>query len=132
MILSVFFFVKQKTAYEMRISDWSSDVCSSDLTTGPALRRELRTGLPSAVDAPAAGRARRSVLFRPRRYGGEYPQAPLRHPSAIRALWRHLPVVACARGGRGAGAHTRPDRRDARWRALCQHGDGAGEGIRAE
>src|SRR3546814_15436231 len=28
-----FFFFKQKTAYEMRISDWSSDVCSSDLTT---------------------------------------------------------------------------------------------------
>src|SRR3546814_5658489 len=26
-----FFFFKQKTAYEMRISDWSSDVCSSDL-----------------------------------------------------------------------------------------------------
>src|SRR3546814_7182843 len=29
-----FFFFKQKTAYEMRISDWSSDVCSSDLLTG--------------------------------------------------------------------------------------------------
>src|SRR3546814_3236810 len=29
--LWVFFFFKQKTAYEMRISDWSSDVCSSDL-----------------------------------------------------------------------------------------------------
>src|SRR3546814_7071720 len=29
--VSVFFFFKQKTAYEMRISDWSSDVCSSDL-----------------------------------------------------------------------------------------------------
>src|SRR3546814_10574404 len=28
---SIFFFFKQKTAYEMRISDWSSDVCSSDL-----------------------------------------------------------------------------------------------------
>src|SRR3546814_3578785 len=27
-----FFFYKQKTAYEMRISDWSSDVCSSDLS----------------------------------------------------------------------------------------------------
>src|SRR3546814_9445919 len=27
----MFFFFKQKTAYEMRISDWSSDVCSSDL-----------------------------------------------------------------------------------------------------
>src|SRR3546814_1069659 len=31
MLFAVFFFVKQKTAYEMRISDWSSDVCSSDL-----------------------------------------------------------------------------------------------------
>src|SRR3546814_5719720 len=30
-MLCVFFFFKQKTAYEMRISDWSSDVCSSDL-----------------------------------------------------------------------------------------------------
>src|SRR3546814_10805230 len=30
-VLSYFFFFKQKTAYEMRISDWSSDVCSSDL-----------------------------------------------------------------------------------------------------
>src|SRR3546814_3159135 len=29
----LFFFFKQKTAYEMRISDWSSDVCSSDLFT---------------------------------------------------------------------------------------------------
>src|SRR3546814_4839756 len=28
----MFFFFKQKTAYEMRISDWSSDVCSSDLS----------------------------------------------------------------------------------------------------
>src|SRR3546814_6458734 len=31
----VFFFCKQKTAYEMRISDWSSDVCSSDLKAEP-------------------------------------------------------------------------------------------------
>src|SRR3546814_3086950 len=33
MIGEKFFFFKQKTAYEMRISDWSSDVCSSDLAT---------------------------------------------------------------------------------------------------
>src|SRR3546814_1118247 len=32
-----FFFFKQKTAYEMRISDWSSDVCSSDLNEGELL-----------------------------------------------------------------------------------------------
>src|SRR3546814_4539359 len=31
LVVFVFFFFKQKTAYEMRISDWSSDVCSSDL-----------------------------------------------------------------------------------------------------
>src|SRR3546814_2872041 len=36
-IHSVFFF-KQKTAYEMRISDWSSDVCSSDLPAGAGAR----------------------------------------------------------------------------------------------
>src|SRR3546814_6791600 len=33
LIMFIFFFFKQKTAYEMRISDWSSDVCSSDLST---------------------------------------------------------------------------------------------------
>src|SRR3546814_11832499 len=33
----LFFFFKQKTAYEVRISDWSSDVCSSDLRLGDAV-----------------------------------------------------------------------------------------------
>src|SRR3546814_4519960 len=37
MVTSVFFF-KQKTAYELRISDWSSDVCSSDLVEAEAAR----------------------------------------------------------------------------------------------
>src|SRR3546814_20856055 len=36
----VFFFFKQKTAYELRISDWSSDVCSSDLLGGCIVRGE--------------------------------------------------------------------------------------------
>src|SRR3546814_1415412 len=36
------FFFKQKTAYEMRISDWSSDVCSSDLSTRPEAGRRSR------------------------------------------------------------------------------------------
>src|SRR3546814_9864322 len=35
----IFFFFKQKTAYEMRISDWSSDVCSSDLVALPVSHR---------------------------------------------------------------------------------------------
>src|SRR3546814_18325543 len=37
----VLFFFKQKTAYEMRISDWSSDVCSSDLSKTPQRPPEL-------------------------------------------------------------------------------------------
>src|SRR3546814_16328600 len=36
-----FFFFKQKTAYEMRISDWSSDVCSSDFARGAGLAQYL-------------------------------------------------------------------------------------------
>src|SRR3546814_1353067 len=49
----LFFFFKQKTAYEMRISDWSSDVCSSDLLSG---------GLDSSLVAACAARfARRRV-----------------------------------------------------------------------
>src|SRR3546814_2362567 len=37
----VFFFFKQKTAYEVRISDWSSDVCSSDLISRTGLLADL-------------------------------------------------------------------------------------------
>src|SRR3546814_1036314 len=43
-----FFFFKQKTAYELRISDWSSDVCSSDLPGGAA-----HAAIGCAVDALA-------------------------------------------------------------------------------
>src|SRR3546814_5144757 len=42
----LFFFFKQKTAYEMRISDWSSDVCSSDLT--------IRDGIDYGKQRPLA------------------------------------------------------------------------------
>src|SRR3546814_808963 len=38
----MFLFVKQKTAYEMRISDWSSDVCSSDLSIGAARKPKVQ------------------------------------------------------------------------------------------
>src|SRR3546814_3870060 len=39
---SYVFFFKQKTAYEMRISDWSSDVCSSDLPSVARERQQVR------------------------------------------------------------------------------------------
>src|SRR3546814_6842074 len=50
-VVFCFFFFKQKTAYEMRISDWSSDVCSSDLEQlGPGRRAgHLAAGADSAA-----------------------------------------------------------------------------------
>src|SRR3546814_13805975 len=47
LLLSLLFFFKQKTAYELRISDWSSDVCSSDLKESARKVRRLtrRTGV---------------------------------------------------------------------------------------
>src|SRR3546814_9324289 len=58
-IIDVLFFFKQKTAYDMRISDWSSDVCSSDLprflygsasrscSTSPASENQSRSSVQS-------------------------------------------------------------------------------------
>src|SRR3546814_395379 len=42
------FFFKQKTAYEMRISDWSSDVCSSDLPTGGEVPGNVQGNRPAS------------------------------------------------------------------------------------
>src|SRR3546814_9646564 len=58
--MCIFFFFKQKTADEMRISDWSSDVCSSDLS----LRLKAESGAFRQACDPhsgAAGRSRRCV-----------------------------------------------------------------------
>src|SRR3546814_7080757 len=53
----IFFFFKQKTAYEMRISDWSSDVCSSDL--GAAMtKRESYASPGTAMRRNGAGDVR--------------------------------------------------------------------------
>src|SRR3546814_13489077 len=48
----LFFCLKQKTAYEMRISDWSSDVCSSDLL---AAFQQRQVGVDLAEEEPGAG-----------------------------------------------------------------------------
>src|SRR3546814_7993742 len=51
---SYFFFFKRKTAYEMRISDWSSDVCSSDLLLHAADRGGHLTGEDGEREIPRA------------------------------------------------------------------------------
>src|SRR3546814_7598715 len=56
-VILFFFFFKQKTAYEMRISDWSSDVCSSDLVLAKfkKLAENLQSNLISAQENAQAG-----------------------------------------------------------------------------
>src|SRR3546814_17360722 len=53
-LIHVFFFYKQKTAYEVRISDWSSDVCSSDLPPGRCAIDACRPNQATSGPAPAA------------------------------------------------------------------------------
>src|SRR3546814_4378564 len=77
----VLFFFKQKTAYELRISDWSADVCSSDLLVERALQVLRRLGI-----APVA------VL----REGDELQVDPVLHRLAHfqKGLYGQEPVVA--------------------------------------
>src|SRR3546814_2217421 len=86
-----FFFFKQKTAYEMRISDWSSDVCSSDLierAADPALVAGINEGLaPCFAATPLC----EGNFYGPRtnRFG-----ALLRRSPAMAQLVMHEQVLA--------------------------------------
>src|SRR3546814_16479627 len=86
-----FFFFKQKTAYELRISDWSSDVCSSDLA--------------DAAVRPAA---------RDHRGRGVEEQRPGRRAAAAGQCVRELvhPVPCRGAAARGAEGNRRAARRD--------------------
>src|SRR3546814_9629385 len=53
--VSFCFFFKQKTAYELRISDWSSDVCSSDLQSRGVGVRALVAAIPCCEGALSVG-----------------------------------------------------------------------------
>src|SRR3546814_8668094 len=85
-VVRSFFFFKQKTAYEMRISDWSSDVCSSDL------RARWQSHRLQARGRGQGGRDRRLLVDRmarqanPRRGHGQDHGRPhnARHADALR------------------------------------------------
>src|SRR3546814_17395312 len=70
LIYLLIFFIKQKTAYEMRISDWSSDVCSSDLSGSQPYAGPVRLVAELVSDQPhtflGIGADVRRVLERPR------------------------------------------------------------------
>src|SRR3546814_14745233 len=72
-----FFFFKQKTAYEMLISDWSSDVCSSDLLADaersggqPREGDALRLGAEASWEIDLFGRVRRGIEAAEAEVGG--------------------------------------------------------------
>src|SRR3546814_1715116 len=109
----MFFFFKQKTAYEMRISDWSSDVCSSDLPdrqepwagkdgracrrTRPRPRRRpvLRRGQGSArCEARRAGAHARRRATRPHR-SEQVRNRSEEHTSELQSLMRISYAVFC-------------------------------------
>src|SRR3546814_2581391 len=86
LLLYYFFFFKQKTAYEMRISDWSSDVCSSDLDRDRGVHAGHQVGdrhtdlhrlaLRLAGQAHhAAHRLDQGVVAGPRRIRASLPEA---------------------------------------------------------
>src|SRR3546814_18790447 len=88
-----FFFLKQKTAYERRISDWSSDVCSSDLgcprpaCPSPARYDRSRPDLPGPVCTQSGER-----LGRRHEPGACLPPHPLAFRLAGQVLDRRLAV----------------------------------------
>src|SRR3546814_7524212 len=87
MVFVFVFFFKQKTAYEMRISDWSSDVCSSDL--------QDRQGNPRAPDLPG-------------RRGPRLPDAGAQGGHPVRR--RGAPITPCSaqlKPGRSGSLPTR-------------------------
>src|SRR3546814_7342033 len=73
----IFFFFKQKTAYEMRISDWSSDVCSSDLILSSVGTTRTSRGAGALVYGEASALARGDEGGQRQRYSAD-PQ-PRRH-----------------------------------------------------
>src|SRR3546814_8217460 len=93
-MLFSFFFFKQKTAYEMRISDWSSDVCSSDLLKAMHIdyQRRARGALRATATLSPAQRARiaadeKGELVVPVQVEDESGEAPI----AATMTWAWVP-----------------------------------------
>src|SRR3546814_7518660 len=76
----LFFFFKQKTAYEMRISDWSSDVCSSDL--------DAAGQFPAPPDRPLWRQDAGTRAGLSRSLDGGVPQEPAGRPLGVRGRAR--------------------------------------------
>src|SRR3546814_9845540 len=91
-----FVFVKQKSAYELRISDWSSDVCSSDLTVGePIVGAEGK--LQARIDAADA---RAIELGKSLAIGDGANDIPMLKAAGLGVAYHAKPKVAAAADAR--------------------------------
>src|SRR3546814_10431191 len=88
------FFFKQKTAYEMRISDWSSDVCSSDLPVGVAGFPVHPRNAEQPVEPRRLGRGLHRPLHRLQRHRLERHRSE-EHTSELQSLMRISYAVFC-------------------------------------
>src|SRR3546814_3769572 len=93
------FFFKQKTAYEMRISDWSSDLCSSDLCRRDAQLSRPAVGLAQRAAGARAARAQALLaldVHRPFRDQGDVAgDRSEEHTSELQSLMRISYAVFC-------------------------------------
>src|SRR3546814_2768195 len=115
--LSLFFFFKQKTAYDMRISDWSSDVCSSDLASA-GCKRTGRASLPCRD--PRGLRNNTATLYEDHRFTlrSSYPALA----GAVQSLNHSaLRAPALPRDAVSAAAGPRADRAPELGRASCRN-----------
>src|SRR3546814_13563800 len=98
-----FFFFKQKTAYEMRISDWSSDVCSSDLVARDGLIEPLEIYLRKLLSVQPDARISQIEMAIIEK--ADFEDLPFPGRSAIRRrvhALRRLPTAKQDIGGIGA------------------------------
>src|SRR3546814_8533013 len=97
----LFFFFKRKTAYEVRISDWSSDVCSSDLRLRPV--------------SAAAGSPEWIMLAAPKGLTGLWPVRIIGEPKTCELLMVITRFVGCSPDRRAQDASPRHADRSRRY-----------------
>src|SRR3546814_4358585 len=125
----MFFFFKQKTAYEMRISDWSSDVCSSDLRFDgrtfkgeafmPTINQLVRKGrtpqkVKSKVPAMDANPQKRGVCTRVYTTTPKKPNSALRKVAKVRLTNSRAVITYIPGEGHNLQAHSVVDRKSTR------------------
>src|SRR3546814_8182171 len=93
-VVICFLFFKQKTAYELRISDWSSDVCSSDLRPDAANQEEA----PGRIAGRIGADQNQVVRHEARGAADEVAGFGDRRQQILRLIAKHAEALQCGNG----------------------------------